>query len=158
MLKALAVLSVCAGLSYSADFMTGQAARAVIGQKTFTAQDTGASNALLGGVGGLAYSANTLFVADSNRLGLLPLNNRVLIFNNIQQQFPPVDAEIPDNSGRCPVCGGVASVVVGQPDFTTGTQITPPTRASLRLPTALASDGKILAVADTANNRILIWK
>ncbi|MSV35878.1 MAG: hypothetical protein EXQ47_09810 [Bryobacterales bacterium] len=158
MLRLFAVLSVCAGLGYSADFLTGQGARAVIGQKTFTAQDTGASNTILGAVGGLAYAANTLYAADANRLGLLPNNNRVLIFNNIQQQFPAVDAEIPDNSGRCPVCGGAASLVVGQPDFTTVTQVLPPTRASLRLPTALATDGKILAVADTANNRILIWK
>lgn len=158
MLRLFAVLLVCAGSAYSADFLTGQAARAVLGQKTFTAQDTGASNTVMGAVGGLAYAANTLFAADSNRLGLLPNNNRVLIFNNIQQQFPALDAEFPDNIGRCPICGGAASVVVGQPDFTTVTQITPPTRASLRLPTAVATDGKILAVADTANNRILIWK
>ncbi len=112
----------------------------------------------MGAVGGLAYAANTLFAADSNRVGLLPNNNRVLIFNNIQQMFPAADAEIPDNSGRCPVCGGAAAVVVGQPDFTTATPVTPPTQSSMRLPLAVASDGKILAVADTANNRILIWK
>lgn len=158
MLRLLSVLFVCAGLGYPADFLTGQAARAVLGQKTFTAQDAGASNTLMGAVGGVAYAANTLFVADANRIGLLPNNNRLLIFNNIRQQFPALDAEFPDNIGRCPVCGGVASVVVGQPDFTTVTQVLPPTRASLRLPTAVASDGKILAVADTANNRILIWK
>src|SRR6185295_14371491 len=41
---------------------------------------------------------------------------------------------------------------------TTVTQVTPPTQSSLRLPLAVASDGRILAVADTSNNRILIWK
>ena len=158
MLKCFAVLCVCAGAGYSADFLTGQAARAVIGQTTFTGQNTGTSNTVMGAVGGLAYAANTLFAADSNRVGLLPNNNRVLIFNNIQQMLPAAETEIPDNSGRCPVCGGAASVVVGQPDFTTATAVIPPTQRSLRLPLAVASDGRVLAVADTANNRILIWK
>ena len=31
------------------------------------------------------------------------------------------------------------------------------TQAGMRLPTAIASDGTILAVADTENNRVLIW-
>src|SRR4029077_14672748 len=97
------------------------------------------------------------FVADSNRLGLSPINNRVLIFNGIQQMFPAFDAEIPFYDGRCPVCGGQASVVVGQPDFGSVAS-TPITAASMRVPTAVASDGKILAVADTSNNRVLIWK
>ena len=140
-----------------ADFLSGQAARAVIGQPFFNAQNFGASNTLLGGVGGLAYVNNTLFVADGNRLGLLPLNNRVLIFNGIQQMFPAFDAEIPFYDGRCPVCGGQASVVVGQPDFASVAS-TPVTATSMRAPTAVASDGNILAVADTSNNRILIWK
>ena len=91
-----------------------------LGQKTFTAQETGASDTILGAVGGVAYAANTLFAADANRLGLLPINNRILLFNNIQQQFPALDAELPDNIGRCPICGGRASVVVGQPDFSIG--------------------------------------
>src|SRR6266849_4243870 len=158
MFKYLTFISLCAGMSCAADFITGQAARAVLGQPTFTAQLSGASDTVFGGIGGLAYANNTLFATDANRLGLLPNDNRVLIFNNIQQMIPAADAEIPDYSGRCPVCGGTASVVVGQPDFTTVAQVIPPTQSSLRLPTAVASDGKILAVADTANNRILIWK
>ena len=140
-----------------ADFLTGQAARAVIGQPYFNAQTFGASNTLLGAVGGLAYVNNALFVVDGNRLGLLPINNRVLIFNGIQQMFPAFDAEIPFYDGRCPVCGGQASVVVGQPDFASVAS-TPVTRTNMRAPTAVASDGKILAVADTSNNRVLIWK
>src|ERR1700675_4214733 len=123
MLKFFAVLSVCAGLSYSPNFMTGQPARAVLAQPIFPGPNPGACNTVLGSVGGLAYAANTMFAAGSNRVGLLPNNNRVLIFNNIQQMFPAADAEIPDNSGRCPVCGGAAAVVVGQPDFTTVTQV-----------------------------------
>jgi uncharacterized protein (TIGR03437 family) len=80
---------------------------------------------------------------------------------------PAVDAEIPPYSGRCPVCGGQASEVLGQPDFLTTaggtsaiitTASTPVTASSMYQPTAVASDGTILAVADTSNNRVLIWK
>src|SRR6266852_2549058 len=100
MLKYLAALTVCAGLftnrGLAADFLTGQSARAVIGQPTFNSPITGGSATVLGAVGGVAYAANTLFVADANRLGLLPNDNRVLIFNNIQQMLPAADAEIPE--------------------------------------------------------------
>ena len=153
----------------AADFLTGQAARAVIGQTSFSAQATGASNTVLGAAGGLAFANNILFVADDNHIGLQPDNNRVLIFplNPYLLHVPAVDAEIPPYSGRCPVCGGQASEVLGQPDFLTtagGTSTiittapTPVTASSMYQPTAVASDGTILAVADTSNNRILIWK
>ncbi len=46
-------------------------------------------------------------------------------------------------------------MVLGQPDFTSSNFNTSAT--GMRTPTAVASDGQILAVADTANNRILIW-
>ena len=118
MLKYCAVFSLCAGLGLAADYMTGQAARAVIGQTTFTSQASGASNMLLGGVGGVAYANNTLFVTDSNRLGNAPINNRVLVFNNLSRMIPSATAEIGPNTGRCPVCAQGASIVLGQPDFT----------------------------------------
>ena len=147
-------------MSCAGDFITGQAARAVIGQPYFTAQISGASNTVFGGIGGLAYANNTLFATDANRLGLLPDNNRLLIFNNIGQMLPPADADIAPYMGRCPMCGGQASVVLGQPDFTTTPPATLPTpsASNMRLPTAVASDGRTLAVADTANNRVLIWR
>lgn len=166
MLKPFAVTTLCVGLftgwcatnlCSGQAFLTGQAARAVIGQPTFDAQVSGSSNTIFGGIGGLAYANNTLYATDANHLGLLPNNNRVLVFNNVQQQIPPPDAEIAPYTGRCPVCGGAASLVVGQPDFTTNAQITPPTQASLRAPTGVATDGNILAVADTSNNRVLLW-
>ena len=47
-------------------------------------------------------------------------------------------------------------MVLGQPDFTSSDYHI--TQTGLRLPTAVATDGTILAVADTANNRIMIWK
>jgi uncharacterized protein (TIGR03437 family) len=140
--------------------MTGQAARAVLGQPTFTAQVAGASNTVFGAIGGLAYAANTLFATDANRLGLLPNNNRVLIFNGIGQMLPAADADIGPYMGPCPVCGGQASVVLGQPDFATTPPATLPTpsASNMRIPTAVASDGQVLAVADTANNRVLLWR
>jgi len=154
MLKYCALISLCACVSLSADFSTGQGARLVIGQKTFTSQDPGASDTLLGALGGLAYANGTLFVADSNRNGLLPLNHRVLLFDT--QGFPkPLDS-IRAFIGRCPVCVGQARVVVGQPDFTTTTfRIA---QDGMRLPTAVATDGTVMAVADTGNNRVLIWR
>jgi uncharacterized protein (TIGR03437 family) len=153
----------------AADFLTGQAARAVVGQTFFSAQNTGASNTVIGAAGGLAFANNTLFVADDNRIGLLPDNNRVLIFpiNPYLLHVPAINAEIPPYSGRCPVCGGQASNVLGQPNFLTtagGTSTiittapTPVTASSMYQPTAVASDGTIMAVADTSNNRVLIWK
>ncbi|MSV28711.1 MAG: hypothetical protein EXQ52_08195 [Bryobacterales bacterium] len=153
-MKFLSILALIATQSFAADFITGQAARSVIGQTTFTAQTPGASDTLLGGVGGLAYANDTLFVADSNRVGASPINNRVLIFRNVSGFLPkPTDELL--YSQKCPVCVGSAAAVVGQPDFkNTDFKLT---QTGLRLPTAVATDGRYLAVADTDNNRVLIW-
>jgi uncharacterized protein (TIGR03437 family) len=177
---ALVGAAVLSGPCWGADFLTGQAARAVIGQPFFGAQNSGNTGVatgppggprrprrpaslqgtpitLLGASSGIAYVNNTLFVSDDNWLGLIPDNNRVLIYNGVQQMVPAFNAEIPPNDGRCPVCGGTASVVVGQPGFGSVAS-TPVTQASMFHPTAVASDGTTLAVADTGNNRVLIWK
>jgi uncharacterized protein (TIGR03437 family) len=144
------------------DFLTGQSAREVFGQPTFTAEDSGSpSAAQLGAVDGVAYANNTLFIVDSNPHGNLePDNNRVLIYNNISTYVYPPIAEIPQGSG-CPVCignpdVGQASLVLGQPSFTT---VTNPytTQSGFRNPTGIATDGNILVLADTDNNRVLIW-
>jgi uncharacterized protein (TIGR03437 family) len=142
-------------------FNTGQSARMTIGQPSFTAQVSGASNVLVGAAGGLAFAGNLLFVADSNRIGPTPVNNRVLIYKNISHKFPgPSD---PLTVGpRCPICTAdptsprPADVVIGQPDFTT--VLPNVTQNGLRTATAVASDGNIVVVADTDNNRVLIWK
>ncbi len=153
-MKFLSILALIATQSFAADFITGQAARSVIGQTTFTAQTPGASDTLLGGVGGLAYANDTLFVADSNRVGASPINNRVLIFRNVSGFLPKPTDEL-SYSQKCPVCVGAAATVIGQPDFTnTDFKLT---QTGLRLPTAVATDGRYLAVADTDNNRVLIW-
>jgi len=154
MFKTCALLSLCACVGLAANFVTGQGARLVIGQTTFTQQQPGASDTLLGAVGGVAYANGILFVADANRTGLIPVNNRVLQFPT--QNFPgPLDTIRPFIA-RCAVCLGQANVVLGQPDFVTTTFTI--SQKGMRLPTAVATDGTILAVADTGNNRILIWK
>src|ERR1700733_5790554 len=165
-MKLLGLLFVCLSTVFAQEpainFLTGQAARETIGQPTFTSQDSGAPSAFqVGAVQGLAVANNTLFVVDSNLHALLPPdNNRVLIFTNISRYiYNPTDP-IPQG-GRCPVCVGTssvgeASVVLGQPDFATTTN---PylTQSGFRNPTMVASDGKILVLADTDNNRVLIW-
>ena len=70
-----------------------QAARLVIGQTTFTSQTAGASDTLLGSANGLAFAGDTLFVADSNKIGFTPVNNRVLLFKNTSQTMPSPLAE-----------------------------------------------------------------
>ncbi len=142
-------------LAAETGFLTGQGARLIIGQETFTAMDPGASAKLLGGAGGVAFANDTLFVADANRLGATPINHRVLIFNNASQQFPDPTQEL-IQGGRCPACLGEANVVVGQPDFEEAEQVAP-AADKLRVPVGLASNGVRLAVADTDNNRVLIW-
>jgi uncharacterized protein (TIGR03437 family) len=107
-------------------------------------------------VGGVAYGNNTLFVTDANRLGNQPINNRVIVFNNVSRMLPGVKAEIGVNTGRCPVCVQGANLVLGQPDFTSVNFAT--TAGGMRSPTAVATDGRNLAVADTANNRVLLWR
>jgi uncharacterized protein (TIGR03437 family) len=174
----LAALILAANMLFAGDFLNGQAARAVIGQPFFTAQLPGPASAtypgnmLLGSVSGLAYANGMLIVADSSpfRVGADPQNNRVLIYNSIfgladpnsatgPTHLPPATGEPVVNKNSpswwCPVCGGRADVVLGQTDFN-GTGFA--TGASgLRTPTAVATDGIHLAVADTDNNRVLLW-
>ena len=155
-MKCIPVIIFCSAALYAADFVNGQAARAVIGQVTFTAGDPNSSNTVLGAANGIAYAANTLFVADSNIMGAAPVNNRVLMFQNMSSQLPEPAAELPYLT-TCPVCVGTATLVLGQPDFITNTVDVVATQNNLRLPSAVASDGVHLAVADTYHNRVLIW-
>ncbi|MDP8981308.1 MAG: hypothetical protein M3O35_12045 [Acidobacteriota bacterium] len=163
-MKYLAIFLFSAALCSAGAFSTGQAARAIIGQTTFTAQQAGdptSTDFRLGAVSGLAYSNGMLFVVDSNRVQASPVQNRVLIYNNINGLIPSPTAEITQGV-RCPLCFGGsdgsagADVVLGQPNFTTtDIGLSPNT---FRTPTAVASDGTILVVTDTDNNRVLIWK
>jgi uncharacterized protein (TIGR03437 family) len=178
----LVILTAASGFAQTPGFFaTGQSARLVIGQPEFDAESDDATQTIVGAVSGLAYANGTLFVVDSNLVGAAPVNNRVLLFNNLGSQLPPPSAVL-SYSTLCPVCVGTASLALGQPDFvstlpapcvpppTTVNQTVTPTTPTcttsapqtpiangMRVPTAVASDGTHLAVADTYNNRVLIW-
>jgi uncharacterized protein (TIGR03437 family) len=177
----LALITATAGPAQTGSFATGQSARLVIGQPEFDAESDNATQTILGAVGGLAYANNTLFVADSNMVGAAPVNNRVMIYGNLSSQLPAQNAALAYNT-LCPVCVGSATLVLGQSNFTnilpapcvpppitvtvTTTPTTPacttsspqtPIPNGMRVPTGVASDGVHLAVADTLNNRVLIW-
>ncbi len=174
----LGILFLSASSLFAGDFLNGQAARAVIGQPHFTAQLPGPASAiypgnmLLGSVSGLAWSHGVLVVADSSpfRVGADPQNNRVLIYRNLfgpgdptsttgPTQLPAATAEPLLNTNSqywwCPVCGGRADIVVGQTDFNGSGYAAG--QNGLRTPTAVSTDGTRLAIADTDNNRVLIW-
>lgn len=143
----------------AADYFTGQAARAIIGQRTFTDQLPGPSQWLLGGVSGVAYANGILVAVDDNRLQATPQDSRVLIFRDLSSRLPGPKDEIPVTAYfdvRCPLCLQGADTVLGQPNFDTSNVGT--SEILFNQPTHVATDGKILVVADTNNNRVLIWK
>src|ERR1035441_934865 len=95
-------------------------------------EDSSSSDTILGAASGIAYAGDTLFVADSNRVGASPTNHRVLLYQNLSGMLPrPTDSLI--YSSKCPVCVGQATLVLGQPDFTTATLNLSATSTSLRL-------------------------
>lgn len=166
-LPAILLLCVSAPLVFGQTFVTGQAARAEIGQFSFSRGDTTASGQILGGVGGLAWANGTLFVADDNRVGATPNNNRVMMFNTSQIPAPHDDlSSISPFNSYCALCGYPAFNVIGQtsmnaaPITTTNPQGIPvPGRTASQVSnaTAVATDGTVVAIADTDNNRVLIY-
>src|SRR5665811_152392 len=137
-MKFFALFLLATSVGLAADLSTGQAARLLIGETAFTVEESGASQTLVGAVGGVAFANNTLFVADANRVGAVPVNNRVLIYNNLSSMIPQT-TDMLENTQRCPACVGTASVVLGQKDFTTiDLVVIPPTNLSMRTPSAVA--------------------
>ena len=137
-------------------WVPNQGARLVIGQESFTRQSPKPSREVLGAASGVAFANNRLFVADGNRLGARPVNNRILIYSNVSGFVPrPEDVLLQD--GVCPVCIGLPDIVLGQPDFDSTASSRLPESDGLNNPSAVASDGLRLAVADTNNNRVLLW-
>jgi hypothetical protein len=61
---------------------------------------------------------------------------------------------------RHPTADTDANIVLGQPDFTASTEFPYIKQgpARLRFPYSIALEEDVLAVADTANNRVLIWQ
>ena len=137
-------------------WVSNQGARLVIGQRSFTRQNPKSSREVLGAAQGVAFAGNRLFVADGNRLGALPVNNRVLIYNNLSGFIPQPEELLPQESA-CPACVGLPDTVLGQQDFDTTDSSDLPDTPGLNNPSAVHSDGIRLAVADTNNNRVLLW-
>jgi len=165
-------------------FQNGQAARAVVGQITFTKGDSNPSQQVLGGASGIAWAGNRLYVADSNRIAATPQDNRVVVFDTTLIPNPYVDLTQDTalfGQPYCFVCGTAMSLTLGQDTFLPPTFIpsgssspvtgfyngingttdpassSTPEHAWFNNATAVASDGIRLAVADTDNNRVLIW-
>ncbi len=120
----------------------------------WTTGNYGATNTLLGSPSAIALANGVLWVADSNRLGAIPDNNRVLRFSDTGT-YPGPTQDPTIIGSTCGICRGVADLVLGQPDFVSSNATLTPT--GMRNPTGVATDGNVLAVADTDNNRILIW-
>ena len=137
-------------------WVSNQGARLVIGQDSFTRQNPVSSREVLGAAQGVAFAGNRLFVADGNRIGALPVNNRVLIYENVSGFVPRPDEMLPQQH-KCPACVGLPDTVLGQPDFETTASSDLPETPGMNNPSAVHSDGIRLAVADTNNNRVLLW-
>lgn len=116
-------------LEYRSPFATGMAASLVLGEPTFGEPPAGISAASLSAPTGLAFNGSgALFVGDTG-------NNRVLAFN------------APFSTGEN------ASLVLGQPDFTSGLPGVGP--AAFDAPGFLSFQSGALWVADAGNNRVL---
>ncbi len=147
-------LALAAPLAAEPEWVDHQAARLVIGQESFTRQSPASSQTSIGSAGGVAVGGNRLFIAEGNRIGATPINNRVLVYNDLGGFIPEL-TEAPPQGEVCPVCVGTPDIVLGQPDFDTFDAAT--TQTGMRAPSGVASGGNVLAVADTNNNRVLIW-
>jgi len=173
-----------AGVLSAQVFLTGQSARAEFGQDNFTAQAddqqvetdvTVNEESHLGGVSGLAYANSLLFVVDSNRLGSTPDDDRVMVYPTAA--IPLRTAKLTQDTylSPCAVCAVQPSFALGLHDDTDDPVNNPNapagttgpfhplwmasgiTQNGFNEPTAVATDGTRLVVADTNNNRVLIW-
>lgn len=122
----------CRVVEYVPPFKTGMAASVAIGQTSLTSTDCGTSATTNDGPWSLAFDAKgDLWVADG-------YNNRVLLFK------PPFTT------------GMAASVVLGQPDFTSSAAHT--TASGFDYPSDVSSDSAgNLYVSDDFNSRVLVF-
>ncbi|MCX6117990.1 MAG: NHL repeat-containing protein, partial [Proteobacteria bacterium] len=127
----------------SSPTVSGQGANFVLGQPTFTTNiknysgdlsKTFSSGSFGGSISTIYCDGTRMFVVDT-------LNHRVLVWN-----------AIPSRSGQAP------DIALGQPDLVSNTQNNGGVSASsMYSPRGVFSDGVKLYVADTYNNRVLVW-
>ena len=115
---------------------TGATATAVLGQTTFTSCLQNKGNALpsassLAWPNGLAAQGNLLAVSDHT-------NNRTMLF----------DLPVITNQS--------ASKQLGQPDFVTATNVTPPTASSVTTTKGLIFDQQYIWIGDGGNHRLAV--
>ncbi|MCC6995753.1 MAG: hypothetical protein IT370_14175 [Deltaproteobacteria bacterium] len=116
---------------------TGLAADVVLGKTNFTSTGFGKNADQLMAPLGLWTDGNRLVVADT-------FNNRVLIWNSAPTS----------NATPADVVLGHSAFGIGYGDATGAA----PTASSLAGPEAVHFDGERLYVADTGNNRVLVWR
>ena len=121
-------LLIAAGL-YAAEFQNGQAARAVIGQPSFSSRDAGPVAVAL------TVEGNRLYAAEASH-HLLTFDVTKVRASNGEPSASP--------AGTCAVCGfpAIASTI----------QSVMPGLA------AIAMFGKTVIMADSARHRVLVWK
>ncbi len=125
----IATLSLMATSIWAAEFQNGQAARAVIGQPSFSAHETAFTPNVL------ALSSGWLYAADaSHRLLTVDLS-----------QIPgPREEPARHSDGSCPVCGFSVGAI--------GSYAVLPGVAGVSI------YGKTVVAADPPNHRVLIWR
>jgi uncharacterized protein (TIGR03437 family) len=128
-IERVAMLLLIGTSSWAADFETGQAARAVIGQYSFSARDAGMTPTVL------ALSANRLYVADAS--------HRVLTFDLTQIPGPKDDLAARPRS-TCVLCGF-------SPIASTAQAVLPGVAS-------VSAFGKTVVLTDPQLHRVLIWR
>jgi uncharacterized protein (TIGR03437 family) len=114
---------------WAAQFHNGQAARLVIGQSSFSANDVG-------------ITASSLLISNG-RLYATDTAHRLLIFDLAKLPGPKDDLAVPQGRS-CAVCGFSPVAVPNQP--------------ILQGSPAVSIYGTTVAVADASNHRVLIWR
>lgn len=112
---------------------SGEPADLVLGQPDFASRGSGNGAANLAGPAGIWSDGMRLVITDT-------FNNRALIWST----FPTVSNQ-------------PADFVIGQAAFGAVATTTPPTAGSLRNPQGVHFDGTRLYIADSGNNRVLVW-
>lgn len=129
-LAAFSAVLLCSGLAPAAEFLSGQAARAVIGQSSFSAREPGIA------VSTLAVFAGRLYVTD--------VRNRVASLDLTKIPGPADDLESELGPKACALCGFLPAIA--------------PEEKFVHGSAAVSTYGNTVAVADAQNHRVVIWR